>query len=76
MVKENDELEGAVVLLWLFELGCISLVREVIKEQDFSYDDTEFLVSRLRERIEKLDNHSRKTLQVLEESTNKMEDSL
>ena len=69
LAKERGELEGAIVLLWLFELGCVDLTGEVISENEFSLDDVILLVSHFGEKLEKLGNHCKNTLHLLMESS-------
>ena len=69
LAKEKSELEGAIVLMWLYELGYIDLVEEATNEKELSLDSAEFLAFHFREKAEKLGNHCNNTLMLLEKFT-------
>lgn len=62
LAKEKGELEGAVVLMWLYELKLINIDGDTANEMVFSYNDVEFLISHFKEKVEKLGEHSKATL--------------
>lgn len=68
LAKENEEIEGMIVFLWLFELGCLDLVEESVKENEYSYNDVIFLLSRFGDKLDTLGNHCKNTLLSLNNS--------
>jgi hypothetical protein len=61
LLKKKGELEGAIVLMWLYELKLINLGEKTMHNELSRYD-AQYLVSAFTGRAEELGEHCKKTL--------------